>query len=312
MGPQQLSRHPAGWRRIPCRRGSQKLLRQHLWDTARARALGARQAAAPPKGPSATAPLGRRARSLTPRPGPGAGSRRQPAGRAGGRATPTCIRTRGGTRSAWRPPPGCCTKKAVGYAIGATTRGTGPWCTRPSTQRPAGARRGETRRSTPPRTRGTPVHLRPARRPPGEPRHSPSGRAGLGRAGRAPGRKPAGARPQGTTEPTPIAHHKKQDHPGHRPPQADPGTHKSDTAPPHPRGHRTPGEADQDHRTTEQQAKQPETPLSELSETRPAVHPAVHDADDDSSPPASHDGLIRISRADYEKYFSHTTIGEAP
>ena len=31
-----------------------------------------------------------------------------------------------------------------------------------------------------------------------------------------------------------------------------------------------------------------------------------------SSPPAGHDGLIRISRADYEKYFSHTTIGEAP
>ena len=28
--------------------------------------------------------------------------------------------------------------------------------------------------------------------------------------------------------------------------------------------------------------------------------------------PADHDGLIRISRADYEKYFSHTTIGEAP
>ena len=46
----------------------------------------------------------------------GAGSRRQPAGRAGGRATSTCIRT-------WEgfvylaTVPGCCTRKAVGYAM---------------------------------------------------------------------------------------------------------------------------------------------------------------------------------------------------
>ena len=28
--------------------------------------------------------------------------------------------------------------------------------------------------------------------------------------------------------------------------------------------------------------------------------------------PADHDGLIRISRADYEKHFPRTDIGEAP
>ncbi|WKR20322.1 cysteine protease [Actinomyces israelii] len=37
-----------------------------------------------------------------------------------------------------------------------------------------------------------------------------------------------------------------------------------------------------------------------------------NDNADPNLPRADNDGLIRISRADYEKYFSHTTIGEAP
>ena len=126
VGPQRLPRRPVGWRRIPCRRGSQKLLRR---PPGGGRCAPALRSGPPGRGPAERTqrhrpPLGRRARSLTPRPGPGAGSRRRPAGRTGGWATSTCIRTRGGTRSAWRPPPGCCTKKAVGHAIGA--RGTSP------------------------------------------------------------------------------------------------------------------------------------------------------------------------------------------
>ena len=103
------------------------------------------------------------------------------------------------------------------------------------------------RRSTPPRTRGTPARLRPARRPPGGPRSSPSGREGPGRAGRAPGRKPAGAtlkEREGLSDGPPPQEARPS---GTPPPQVDLGTH--DQRRPHPAlGHRTPGEADQERR----------------------------------------------------------------
>ena len=59
VGPQRLPRRPVGWRRIPCRRGSQKLLRRPPGGGgAHPPCARARQAAAPPRGPSATAPPG--------------------------------------------------------------------------------------------------------------------------------------------------------------------------------------------------------------------------------------------------------------
>ena len=67
----------------------------------------------------------------------------------------------GGARSAWRPSPGCCTKKAVGYATGATARGTDPWCARRSIWRPAGARTRQGGDGIP-LGPGVPVHLRAA------------------------------------------------------------------------------------------------------------------------------------------------------
>ena len=88
-------------------------------------------------------------------------SRRRPAGRAGGRATSTCIQNLGGTRSAWRPSPGCCTRKAVGYATGGNHTRHRPWCARRSIWRPAGARtrQGKTVFHSIPLGPGVPVHL---------------------------------------------------------------------------------------------------------------------------------------------------------
>lgn len=82
------------------------------------------------------------------------------------------------------------------------------------------------------RTRGTLARLRPARRPPGGPRRSPSGRAGPGRAGRVPGRKPAGAafkEREGLSDGPPPQEARPSEI---LPPQAEPGTH--DQRQPHP------------------------------------------------------------------------------
>ena len=131
----------------PRRRGSQRLLRRlPRGRCAPARALGARQAAATPRGPGATAPPGRWARARVPT---WSGRGLPPPASRGSRwvgGIHLYTRTRGGARSAWRPPPGCCTRKAVGCATGATARGTGPWCARRSIWRPAGARTQEERR----------------------------------------------------------------------------------------------------------------------------------------------------------------------
>ena len=109
--------------------------------------------------------------------------------------------------------PGCCTRKAVGYAMVGSTRHRAR-CARPSTWRLAGARRGERRRSSTP-GRGTPVHLRSAHRPPGRLRRSPSKREGPRRAGRVPGRKSAGATLENERAHADGVPHEKQDHPGY-------------------------------------------------------------------------------------------------
>jgi len=69
--------------------------------------------------------------------------------------------------------PGCCTKKAVEYAIGATARGADSVV---RGDRYGGAQvPAHDRRDGIPLGPGVPVHLRAARRPPGELRHSPFG-----------------------------------------------------------------------------------------------------------------------------------------
>ena len=69
---------------------------------------------------------------------------------------------------------GCCTKKAVGYAIGATTCAPSPLCEAiDMAARRCPTRRGKTIHPAP--GRGTPVHLRPARQAPERLRHSSFG-----------------------------------------------------------------------------------------------------------------------------------------
>ena len=125
VGPQRLPRRPVGWRRIPCRRGSQKLLRRPPGGGgAHPPCARARQAAAPPRGPSATAP-----------PGPPGPESRVPTWSGRGLPPPASRESRWVGDIHLYPHPGrdpiclatiagCCTKKAVGYAIGATACGT--------------------------------------------------------------------------------------------------------------------------------------------------------------------------------------------
>ena len=146
----------------------------------------------------------------------------------------------------------CCTNKAVGYAIGATARGTGPGV--------RGDRHGGPQ---------VPVHdwgrrsSYPGPRHPGTPPPSlPTTRRatelalrweGPGCAGRVPGRKPAGAtlkEREGLSDGPPPQETRPF---GISPPRSSP-THKSDTVPPRP-VHRTQDEDDQKHRATRQTAR---------------------------------------------------------
>ena len=108
--------------------------------------------------------------------------------------------------------PGCCTKKAVGYAIGATARGTDSVVRGDRYGGPQVPVHDRGRRSSYPGP-GLPVHLRAARRPPGELRHSPLGgqdRGVLGGSRRAP--------PSRNERVYQMVHHrKKQGHPGYCP-----------------------------------------------------------------------------------------------
>ena len=147
----------------------------------------------------------------------------------------------------------CCTKKAVGYAIGATARGTGSGV--------RGDRHGgpqvpvHDRGDDPPTPgRGTPVHLRPVCLPPGGPRNSPSG----GKDRDALGGCPGGSRqapPSRNERVYQMVHHrKKQDRSGYRLPGRARHTSQTQSHPARCTGHRT-----RTTRSTEQQDKQPET-----------------------------------------------------
>ena len=226
----------------------------------------ARQAAATPKGLGATAPgppgPGARARTRS-----GAGSRRRPAGRAGGWAISTCIRTREGS-ICLATVPGCCTRKAVGDATGATARGTDPLVCEAIDM--AARRRPHTTGGD-----GIPLDSTPAGAASTPPPSSPTTWratalaprwAGPGCAGRVPGRKPEGAtlkEREGLSDGPPPQEPRPS---GIPPPRSSPvHTIRDSSTPPWGTGRRA-----RPTRSTEQQDKQPETPLSELSETRPA------------------------------------------
>ena len=202
-------------------------------------------------------------------------------------------------RSAWRPPQGCCTRKAVGDATGTTTRGTGPWCARRSIWRPAGARtrQGETIHPAPdPRHPGTPPPSSPTTRRTTE----LALRAGRTRACWAGARAEAGGRhPQGTRGPTrwPTTTRSKtiRDTAPSGRARNKPGTHNQKQL--HSAlGHRTQGEVDQEHRATRQAARDtafravrdtPSSPnrrLSPREPSRPSIEAPVNVPDLSSQP----------------------------
>ncbi len=143
VGPQRLPRRPVGWRRIPCRRGSQKLLRRPPGGGgAHPPCARARQAAAPPRGPSATAP-----------PGPPGPESHAPARSGRGLPPPASRENRWVGDIHLHPHPGrdpirLATAPGLLHEESSRVRDRGtrhqPWCARRSTRRPAGARREET------------------------------------------------------------------------------------------------------------------------------------------------------------------------
>ena len=142
IGPQRLPRRPVGWRRIPCRRGSQKLLRRPPGGGAHPPCARARQAAALPRGPSATAP-----------PGPPGPESHAPARSGRGLPPPASRESRWVGDIHLHPHPGrdpirLATAPGLLHEESSRVRDRGtrhqPWCARRSTRRPAGARREET------------------------------------------------------------------------------------------------------------------------------------------------------------------------
>ena len=167
-------------------------------------------------------------------------------------------------------PGNCCRAAAPGRswacAMADITRHRS-WCARPSARWCAGARRGETRRSTPPRAAA--------------PRHT-SARLGdhpEDHGARPPGGQDQGVlggRPGGSRRAPPSRnerayqmahHHKKQDHPRYCPLRPSP-VHTIRDSPTPPRGT---GHPARPTRTTEQQDKQLETQPSRLPKTHPAA-----------------------------------------
>ena len=119
---------PCGYRRITAAlrpRGRGRVDREAV--RTRPCAPRARQAARPrrkarrhrlrPPGPGARAPTWSSGTPAADRPG-----------RAGGWATSTCIRTRGGTRSAWRPLPAAAPRKQSGTRLGRQHAAPSPLC----------------------------------------------------------------------------------------------------------------------------------------------------------------------------------------
>ena len=184
----------------------------------------------------------------------------------GGRHPPVSVPGRGSCT--WRPSPGCCTKKAVGYAIGATARGTdsvvrgdrygGP-------QVPAHDRR---------RRYSTRFHSGRGCQYTSEQLAQHLGRyeiiASTGRTGvRWAGAwaEVGGRYPQGTRGSIRWCIPQEARPSGILPPRSSPvHTIRNNSALPWGTGRRA-----RPTRSTEQQDEQPERPLSGLSETRPAV-----------------------------------------
>ena len=205
-----------------------------------------------------------------PRPGPArAPAAGQPGEQVGGRHPP--VSAPGRCSICLATVAGCCTRKAVGYATGATARGTGPWCARRSIWRPAGARTRQGETILPPRTggastpppssattwRATALALR-------------AGRTGVCWAGawaEAGGRDPEGTR--GSTRWSTTARSKTtRDTAPLRPSPEQARNTRTETAPPRPEGTGHPAKPT---RSTEQQDKQLETQPSRPSKTRPAA-----------------------------------------
>ena len=100
-------------------------------------------------------------------------SRRQQAGRAGGWAI-SPISAPGRGSCTWRPSPAAARRKQSSTRLGRQHAAPSPLYARRSIWQPAGTRTRQEKRSSCPGP-GLPVHLRAARRPPGELRHSPFG-----------------------------------------------------------------------------------------------------------------------------------------
>ena len=170
--------------------------------------------------------------------------------------------------------PGCCAQEGRGLVPWRTSRGTGPWCARPSTWRAAGARtRQERRYSTRFHSdRGcqyTSAQL--ARHLKGYGTRPSVSRTGVRWAGawaEAGGRRLQGTRGPIRWSTTARSKTIRDTAPPFRPSPEQARNTQSETAPPRPEGT---GHPARPTRSTEQQDKQPETPPSELSETRPAA-----------------------------------------
>ena len=168
VGLQQLPRHPAGTEGSTPPGPAEALRRARTRCGAPVmREQGPPGRTATPKGPGATVPAaGPGARAPT---WSGAGSRRQQAGRAGGWATPTCIRT-------WEGFVYLATVPGLLHEESSRVRDWGDStrhrlrCARRSIWRPAGARtrQEETVFHSIPLRPGVPVHLRAARPASGE------------------------------------------------------------------------------------------------------------------------------------------------
>ena len=213
-------------------------------------------------------PLGRRARSLATLTWSGAGSRRRPTGRAGGWATPTCIITWEEDSIRLATAPGLLHKESSRVRDrGDHTRHRPLVCEAIDTA----ARRYpyHDRRDDPPTLAGdasTPLSSSPSIW--GDMRSSLP-RAGPG----APGRKPAGAtlkEREGLPDGPPPQEARP---PGILPPRSTPvRTIRGSPTP--PRGHRTPGELDQEHRATRQPAR--DTAFKAARDTPSSPHSRPH------------------------------------
>ena len=143
VGPQRLPRRPVGWRRIPCRRGSQKLLRRPPGGAVRTR---------PALGPARPRPC-REDPAPPPPPGPPGPESHAPARSGRGLPPPASRESRWVGDIHLHPHPGrdpirLATAPGLLHEESSRVRDRGtrhqPWCARRSTRRPAGARREET------------------------------------------------------------------------------------------------------------------------------------------------------------------------